>query len=399
MKKMVILTLNITLFTYLILFTTLLVPGQANAKVTEGQDACLKEVLALPGIKKVELSHAQGFEIYSVKLKTILRVKKPWTGAEDQFIFLGKDLNLLRIPQCKKSGLYFHKPVSKMASISTTHIPFLEVLESLNILKGFSGIHYISSPKVKKRISEKKIENLGFPLNIERVLKLRPDFLMAYSLEDPSLTGLGKLNKLGQKVVYNGEFRENHPLGRFEWIKFLGALIGKQKEANEIYDKRKNEYNKLKRKVAGKNRSQFPYVLLGRNYQGSWHLPGANTYLSKLLLDAGARQPWSKKTSKLFFPVNFETILKETKGTKFWLPQSSWNSKREIIKEDSRYSLLVPFKSNHIYTNNKKINANGGNDYWEGALVNPQLLLKDLVKIFHPDLLPSHKLQWYKKIL
>ena len=107
MKKMVILTLNITLFTYLILFTTLLVPGQANAKVTEGQDACLKEVLALPGIKKVELSHAQGFEIYSVKLKTILRVKKPWTGAEDQFIFLGKDLNLLRIPQCKKSGLYY----------------------------------------------------------------------------------------------------------------------------------------------------------------------------------------------------------------------------------------------------------------------------------------------------
>ncbi len=398
MKKMILFNLNITFLAYLSLLAILSVSGQANAEITKVQKNCLEEVLAIPGVKKVKLSHAQGFEIYSAKSKKILRVKKPWTGAEDQFIFLGKDLDSVNFPQCKKSGLYFHKPVSKMASISTTHIPFIEALESLNILKGFSGVHYISSPIVIKRISERKIANLGFPLNIEKVLKLRPDLLMAYSLEDPSLTGLGKLKKLGQKIVYNGEFRENHPLGRFEWIKFLGALIGKQKEANKIYNKRKSEYIRLKRKVAKKNHGQLPLVLLGRNYQGSWHLPGANTYLSKLLSDAGARQPWSKKTSKLFFPVNFETILKETKETTFWLPQSSWNSKKEIIKEDSRYSLLVPFKNNHIYTNNKKINANGGNDYWEGALVNPQLLLKDLVKIFHPDLLPSHKLQWYKKI-
>ena len=398
MKKLVVFNLKIILFSYIALALTGCIVTQANAQNSRAKETCLEKILSLTGIKKAKLSHAEGFEIYSVKLTTILRVKKPWTGAKDQFIFLGKNLNSISFDHCQKNSLHFHKPVSRMASISTTHIPFMEVLDSLDILKGFSGVHYISSPKVIKKISEKKIENLGFPLNIEKVLKLRPDLLMAYSLEDPTLTGLGKLKKLGQKIVYNGEFRETHPLGRFEWIKLVGALIGKQKEANRIYNERKSEYIKLKRKVAQKGNKKFPFVLIGRNYQGSWHLPSANTYLSKLLLDAGAKQPWSKKTTKLFFPVNFETILKETNRTKFWLPQSPWNSKKEIIKEDPRYSLLKPFKNGSIYTNNKRINSNGGNDYWEGALVNPHLLLKDLVKIFHPDLVTSHELKWYKKI-
>ena len=399
MKNPTQLTLKNTFLTYLTLWVVLSIPTQTKADNLKAKKACLEKVQTIPGVKKAKLSHAKGFEIYSVKQTTILRVKKPWTGARDQFIFLGKNLDSTTFPECKRNGLYFNKTVSKIASLSTTHIPFIEVLGSLDILKGFSGVHYISSPKVLKRVSEQKITNLGFPLNIEKVLKLRPDFLMAYSLEDPSLTGLGKLRKLGQKIVFNGEFRETHPLGRFEWIKFVGTLLGKQREATQVFNKRKSEYIQLKRRVTKKGLHQFPLVLLGRNYQGSWHLPGANTYLSKLILDAGAKQPWSKKTAELFFPVNFETILKETKGTKFWLPQSPWNSKKDIIREDSRYSLLAPFREDLIYTNNKKINENGGNDYWEGALVNPHLLLKDLVKIFHPELLPSHKLKWYKKIL
>ena len=399
MKKPIIFILKSVSIICFTLWTTAEITHGTTNKTLKTNKGCFKELLALPKLRKVKLSYATGFEVYALNSMTILRVKKPWVGAKDQFIFIGKDLSIYKLPICKRNSIHFPRPVSSLASVSTTHIPFIEVLGSLDTLKGFSGTHYISSPKVRKRISQNKIKNLGFPLNIEKVIKLNPDLLMAYTLEDPSLTGLGKLKKLGQRVVFNGEFKETHPLGRFEWIKFVGALLGKQQMANNIYKVRKDQYLNLKRKVSNQNNKNFPLVLVGRNYQGSWHLPGLNTYLSKLLGDAGAKQPWSKKTTQLFFPLNFETILKETQNTLFWLPQSPWHSKKEILREDSRYALLNPFKKNHIYTNNKRINSNGGNDYWEGALVNPHLLLKDLVKIFHPELLRTHKLRWYKRIL
>jgi len=399
MKNTVTPLLKSIFFTCLALWPITNAFGQKTKRPLIGKNVCLEKLFFNYKINPIKLNYAIGFEIYSFKKTTILRVKRPWIGSSDQFIFIGPDLIPSKILECKKNGLYFPSSISKMASISTTHLPFIEILESLHKLKGFSGAHYISSANVRKKISEKKIKNLGYPLNIEKVLKLNPEMLMAYTLEDPSLTGLGKLKKLGQKIVFNGEFREVHPLGRFEWIKFVGALLGKQQKANTIFNQRKNQYLALKRKVSLKKNQNKPFVLVGKNYQGSWNLPGYNTYFSKLLKDAGAKQPWDKKTEKLLLPLNFESILKGTNKTIFWLPQSSWNSKKEILKEDPRYALLNPFKKNNIFTNNNSINSNGGNDYWEGALVNPHLLLKDLVKIFHPKLLPTHNLRWYKRIL
>ena len=197
---------------------------------------------------------------------------------------------------------------------------------------------------------------------------------------------------MGQKVVFNGEFKEPHPLGRFEWIKFVGALVGELPKAKLIFEQGKKSYLSLKKKA----QTLKPHiVLVGRNYQGSWHIPGKDTYFSKLLQDAGAKLPWP---SKLSLPFSFEAILKKSTQIEFWLPQSQWHTKEDILNEDNKYRLLRPFQKGLIYNNNNKTNSWGGNDYWEGALIKPHLLLSDLIKIFHPEILPKHKLRWYKKL-
>ncbi len=341
--------------------------------------------------KKHPLSFAKGFNIFSSKEEVLLKVKGQWEGSSDQYILISKNLTYSKCSDL----LVLNDPIQSIASLSTTHIPFLESLNSLKKLRGFSGVKYISSKKARKRLKENKIKNLGYPLQIEKVLKLNPDLILAYTLNDPSLTGLGKLIKLGQKVVFNGEFKESHPLGRFEWIKFMGALLGQLPKANLIFEKGKSRYLSLKNSLINIER---PLVIVGRNYQGSWHLPGKKTYFSKLLQDAGANLPWKHKTSDLFLPLPFEAVLKKGRLADFWLPQSPWQSKQDILKEDKRYNLLRPFKKGQIYNNNKRINPWGGNDYWEGALVNPHRLLADLIKIFHPHLLPKHQLYWYQKL-
>ncbi|MDC0254588.1 ABC transporter substrate-binding protein [Bacteriovoracales bacterium] len=334
------------------------------------------------GLKKVKMSYAKGLEIYSSRTTTLLKIK----GPPEQNILISKSIT----PYNCKNLIHLKEPIKSLASISTTHIPFLEALNSLNKLKGFSGVKYISSKKARELLKSKKVTNLGYPLQVEKVLKLRPNIVMAYPAS--SLNGIDKLIDMGQKVVFNSEFREAHPLGRFEWIKFVGALVGKLPKAKLIFEQGKKNYLSLKKKT----KNLKPHlVLTGRNYQGSWSIPGENTYFSKLLQDAGAKLPWNSKRS---LPFSFEAILKKSTQIKFWLPQSPWHTKEDILNEDNKYKLLRPYHEGLIYNNNNKTNPWGGNDYWEGALVKPHLLLADLIKIFHPELLPGHTLRWYKKL-
>ena len=341
-----------------------------------------KKINCAHGLKKLKMSYAKGLEIYSSHTTTLLKIKGPL----EQNILISKSI----VPYNCKNLVHLKAPIKSLASISTTHIPFLEILGSLDKLKGFSGVKYISSKKARELLKTKRIINLGHPLQIEKVLKLNPDIVMAYTM--PSLNRFKKLIQMGQIVVFNNEFKESHPLGRFEWIKFFGALVGELPKAELIFEEGKDNYLALKQKTRPLKR---PLVLVGRNYQGSWNIPGKDTYFSKLLLDAGAELPWK---SKLSLPYNFETILKKSTQIEFWLPQSPWHTKKDILNEDNKYKLLKPFKKGLIYNNNKKTNPWGGNDYWEGALVRPHLLLADLIKIFHPELLTKHKLYWYKKI-
>ena len=168
------------------------------------------------------------------------------------------------------------------------------------------------------------------------------------------------------------------------------------KEANEYFQKVVNEYNSLLKLT--ENIENKPVVLFGLPYKDTWYVPGGNSYLAKMVNDAGGEYLWKENELRESIPFDIESIFSQASNAEVWLNTGSVHNKEEILKLDKRFVDFIPFNESLIYNNNRKINKYGGNDYWESGLTNPHVVLKDLIRIFHPELLPQHKLVYYKDI-
>lgn len=327
----------------------------------------------LEGAVEISNSYATGFKIFNLN--------------EDYLLKVGKHRYLVsKTKEC--AGILSIKPsVKRVVVSSTSHLAMIEKLREEKSVKGFTDPRLIYSKSFEKVVA------LGYPMNPEKVSLIRPDVIFSYVTESETLEGVEPLLRLKLPVVFNGDFKENHPLARAEWIKFISVFFGKFEEAQKLFMKIENSYLQTKMLISKKRR--IP-VLVGKDNHGIWEGPGSSSYLIKLLEDAGGSyllQDFGKERVIL----NFEKLLQKSQGAQVWFPQHIWNSKEEISRETSKYGLLSVFKNGAVYNSNRRVNRGGGHDYWESAVINPDLLLRDLVKILHPEVL-DHQLIWYKKL-
>ena len=182
-------------------------------------------------------------------------------------------------------------------------------------------------------------------------------------------------------------------MARTEWILVLGYLMNKVPAATSFFNKVKKNYlsYKSKRPVSKKKIK----VLLGSKSNGDWQAPKKLSYLGILVEDAGGENLLTKnlRTEQSF---SFENILKLKKNVDIWLPHTTWQNKKEMIKEDSKYSLLINNSQIDIYNASKKSSAIAGYDFWETGLSRPDLILKDLQSIFRKTI--KGELRWYQKL-
>jgi iron complex transport system substrate-binding protein len=199
------------------------------------------------------------------------------------------------------------------------------------------------------------------------------------------------------KVAINSEYMEDTPLGRSEWLKFTALFFNKEKESEKIFATIAKKYEDIAVKARGvKNR---PTVFVGFNFKGTWYMPGGNSYVAKYLADAGANYLWSQDQSSGSLPISFETVFERAVNADYWLNlRQSWQTLKDVITEDNRYGDYKAFKIGNLYNNNARVNANGGNDYWQGGISNPDVVLSDLIKIFHPEILKNHQFFYYRKL-
>ncbi len=377
----------------ILLIFSLLVFGAslAQAKLSS---KCLGQLANLKFIS-VKNSYATGFSIRSYQNFKLLRVKNPFQKKSGDFNYLlAKDLKNIKgiCPQILRLKI----PVEKIVALSTTHLTPLEELGAEKKLIGFSNIRFINSEKINRLVLAKKIREVGAPPNPEIVLSLKPDVVFAYATQNPSVEGIKRLQQLKIPVVFNAEYREKTPLARAEWIKFAAAFLDCL--AKNKFNTIKNDYNSLKEKVAELAKKR-PIVAVGKNVNGIWKAPSGDSDFVHLIKDAGADYIWEKLSATGPVSISLEMAVKDFENVQYWLPQNSWKNLKDMVFEDKRYLKFQVYKNKNIYNNNNKVNPRGGNDYWEKALMRPDLLLADLVKIFHPSEAPEHKLIWYKKLL
>jgi len=344
---------------------------------------------------KIETDFATGFDVFKEKGYSVITLNMPWPNATKAFKYLLLDKGV-EIPSSITYDELIRVPVEELVVTSTTHIPALEALGVLDKLVGFPNTNYISSVAARKLVNEGKIKELGKneSINLEVLIDLEPDAVVSFGVNGSNKT-LNNIKKSGIPVLYNSEWLEQHALGRAEWIKFFGFLFKKENQANEIFNQIKEDY--FAAKTLAKTVKNKPTVLSGMPFKDTWHIPYGNSWAAQFIEDANASYLWADKKGKGSLALNFESVLEKAKDADYWIAIGSYDTKNQLLDSNSHYQQFDMFQKNNIYMSNKK-GETGGLLFYEVAPTRPDLILKDLIKIFHPELLPDYELHFYTQL-
>ncbi len=342
---------------------------------------------------------AEKFSLTKTDSCTLLTISDPWQGAsgiKHVYYLINRDsANSLDIEPAK----LVYVPVQKIICMSTTHIAMVAALDERHTIAGVSGSDYVFDEKISALIQKGQISNVGYEsgLNNELIIRIAPELIILYGIGSESVGYTAKINELGIKTMFNADYLEENPLGKAEWIKLFGALYCKENLADSIFNSVVESYNKVKELVK-KSTGEKPKVLLGLPFRDSWYVSPGNSYVSRLISDAGGDYLWNDTKSTVSMPYGLEDVFMRANDADYWLNIGSVTSKKEILSVDKRLEILPCYINDNLYNNNKRISSGGGNDYWESGALYPNLILKDIATILHPELFYERELFYYKKL-
>ncbi len=342
------------------------------------------------------IKYAKGFEINTIGNTRELLIKAPYLNAKEQFKYTIIS-HKKKASNPSKEGV-IHVPVEKIVVTSTTHIPMIELLGEEHSIVGFPHTKYISSPKTRKLIATKSIQEIGLKasLNTEILLDLKPDVVVGFSMGKTNKS-LNLIEKSGIPVVLNGDWLEETPLGRAEWIKVFGVLYNKEKLADSIFNVIEKNYIQAKL-IASKARYR-PRILSGAIMgKDIWNLPAGESFVAQFLTDANTEYIWKDSKGKGSLSISFESALDKGKSADLWIAPGFFKTKEQMLNSNRHYKSFTAFQQNQIYTFTNTIGATGGAIYFELGPTRPDLVLKDIIKITHPELLGDYTNTFFDKM-
>lgn len=342
------------------------------------------------------VKYAKGFDIQVFEGYKKLIIKSPYPDAENyqEFILASKN-NILKNDLNRPNTMTI--PFEKIVVTSTTHIPMLELIDEERSLIGFPHSDYISSPKTRELIKNGHIKEVGNEqdFNTEILIDLQPEAIIGFSMGN-STKMYNIIEKNGIPVIYNGDWLEETPLGRAEWIKFFGVLFDKDELADSIFNDIESKYLQAK-KIAKKSNGR-PNILTGILFKDKWNLPAGESFTAQLLKDANTNYLWSDSKGQGSLILSFESVFEKAKNADYWIGSGYYTSLTDLAEANNHYSEFKPFKDNEIYTFSKKRGETGGVLYFELAPVQPHIVLQDLIKVTHPELLLDYHPFFLEKI-
>lgn len=329
---------------------------------------------------------------------TVVKIINPWQGAETvEFEYVLVERGNEIPPNIADSLSIIYVPLQSIICMSSSHVAMVAALGEENKISGVSGSSFIYNEKVARRIKAGIVKDVGYDagLNNELIMKIGPELIMNYGIGAESAGYVAKLAEAGIKIMFDADYLEDDPLGKAEWIKLFGALFCKEQLADSIFKSEVEAYESVKKTIDVKI-STRPNVMLGLPYKDVWYISPGNSYMSKLISDAGGKYLWEEVVSDVSMPHGLENVFIRAMKADFWLNPGTALSTDDIKAIDYRLATLPCF--NNVYNNNLRLNYSGGNDYWEIGAVHPHLILKDIASILHPEIYGGHELLMYRKI-
>ena len=287
-------------------------------------------------------------------------------------------------------------PIRSLFTSSTTHLPPLDILGVVDRLRGVAQQAFVTTESVRAMIDAGQLAEFAptFAVDAEVVLAAQPDVLMTSGFWDDAYD---VIQSAGTAIVHNGDWVESSPLGRAEWVKFVSLFFNREAEAEAWYQEVRSDYEAAKAVAAGVARR--PTVHTGQVWGGVWYASGGQSYVARLLADASADYVWAENDAAGSLEHDIETQLAQASEAEFWLHAASWwDSAAAALAEDARYGEFASMRNGNVWNPTLAVNEQGGNDYFESGSVRPDLVLRDLIAILHPQLMPDHEFVYYQRL-
>ncbi len=345
----------------------------------------------------VDIRRAQGFWIDSIPGFRILHLHNPWKGVPLRWV-LTDDARSCRdciLPDSLISLPRLHLPLQRVVVMSTTHLALLEELQVLDRVVGVGRLDFVQLPLVLQRMKEGKVVEVGYgpSIQVEKVLELSPEAVITFGVGDEKMDDYGQLQKAHIPAIVFSEWMEAHPLARLEWIRLAGVLFGKSRLADSIYVDRVQRYDSLRTLVP--KTARRPTVLTGFPQGETWHLTGGRNYFARFLEDAHADYLWKEDSSSAGFSLTLEQVLIHAGEADFWFNPGIWAQRALTEQSEPRVKLFQAWNKKQVFQHDKGSDKAGSSRFWELGMVRPDLVLADLVHVFHPGTLPGYQTTFY----
>lgn len=342
------------------------------------------------------IRYATGLSIQKHDDFSIVTVSNPWPTYDKKYTYI-LHKPTAKIPDSLQKYVAIQVPIKSIVVTSTTHIPALELLGVEDKLVGFPNTDYISSEKTRTLIETGKIREIGNnqSLNSEVLLDIQPDVIIGFGVDGEKKT-YDNLQQNGLKILYNGDWTEQHPLGRAEWIQLFGVLFGLEEKADQVFKTIEKDY--LAAIALAQKATLKPTILSGAIYQDQWYLPQGKSWAAQFLDNAGGNYLWSATEGTGSLSLSFETVFETAQNADFWIGPGQFTSFEELEKANPNYKHFKAVQNKNVYSFSSKKGKTGGVIYYELASNRPDLVLKDLIKILHPELMKDYELYFFEKL-
>lgn len=345
-------------------------PVQANGDEIEGE---------------VEVNYARGLLISEVENGFRVTVRNPQDTTEI--------IGVYNLVQDVKSGVdTISIPVNSVGLSSTTFVAFFDEIGEIDRISGVTFTDRVMNQNLLRNIADERVRELtsAGEVDFEKVLDVNPDIFMAYTQDESAFS---RIEKNDIRVVMNMEYMESTPLGRAEWIKLAGCLTGKLDEATAKFDSIASAYLALKEKAKSGN---TPEVFTGSRYKDHWYAPGRDSYIATYIKDAGASYTFNEIEGRASAELDMESVLVSISDADYWgmvVSQEDPYTMEQLLEIDPMYERIKSVQNSNVFVCNA-----AKSDYFGDAVMEPHLILADLVYIFHPTLLTSHQPAYFSLV-
>lgn len=325
---------------------------------------------------------------------TVVTIRNPWDTLKVLHTYLLADREK-PLPEHLPEGTIVRTPLQKSVIYSSVHCSLWSELDELKGIGGVCGLEYIKLPQIQEGCRNGSIVNVGNSMNpdIERIIDLRPDAILLSPFENSG--GYGRVGKLNIPIIECADYMETSALGRAEWMRLYGLLLGKEAQADSLFAGIEKEYLTLTQQVKSQNLKR-PTVISEMKNSSAWYIPGGNSTMGRLYQNAGADYVFAYLSNSGSVPLAFETVFDRGGNADIWLikynqPQDKTYS--ELERDYAPYARFKAFQDRKVYGCNTNHVP-----FYEESPFHPELLLKDLIKIFHPELLPDYDLKYFSNL-